>query len=202
MKIGIDIDGVLNNMHEFIIEYGTKLCNELGKYKIENINAQWSTEIFLWSNEVAHELWNKFGNELYVKSSARKFASEVIKKLKDENNEIFIITARKNNDEWFPPELRENTEEVTIKWLEENEIIYDKIFFDSKDKAKVCRELGIDIMIEDDPKNIDMLTETTNVLIFDTLYNRLDKYKEVTRAYSWYDIYNVLQVLTYNEVEQ
>lgn len=192
MKIGIDIDGVLNNMHDFIIEYGTKLCNELGKYKIENINAQWSTEIFLWSNEVAHELWNKFGNELYVKSSTRKFASEVIKKLKDENNEIFIITARKNNDEWFPPELRENTEEVTIKWLEENEIIYDKICFDSKDKAKVCRELGIDIMIEDDPKNIDMLTETTNVLIFDTLYNRLDKYKEVTRAYSWYDVYNKL----------
>ncbi len=196
MKIGIDIDGVLNDMHRFIIEYGTKFCNELGKYKIEDSNAQWSTEMFLWSNEIAHEFWDKYGDELYLKSSARKFASEIIKKLKENNNEIYIITARKNNDEWFPPELRANTEDVTIKWLKKNEIIYDKICFNSKDKAKVCRELGIDIMIEDDPKNIDMLIDTTNVFIFDTSYNRLDKYKNVTRVYSWYDIYNTLQVLT------
>ncbi len=196
MKIGIDIDGVLNDMHRFVIEYGAKFCNELGKYKIEDSDAQWSTEVFLWSNEIAHEFWDKYGAELYLKSSAKKFASEVIKKLKANNNEIYIITARKNNDEWFPPELRANTEDVTIKWLKKNEIIYDKICFNSKDKAKVCRELGIDIMIEDDPKNIDMLIDTTNVFIFDTSYNRLDKYKNVTRVYSWYDVYNTLQVLT------
>jgi len=202
MKIGIDIDGVLNNMHDFIIDYGTKLCNDLGNYKVEEINAKWSTGIFLWSNDVAHELWNKYGKELYVKAPAKKFASEVIKKLKEYNNEIYIITARKKNDEWFPIELREKTEEITIKWLEENEIIYDKICFDSKDKVKICKELGIDIMIEDDPENIDVLIETTNVFIFDTPYNRLEKYKDVKRVYSWYDIYSVLQVLVYNEVKQ
>ena len=192
MKIGIDIDGVLNNMHEFIIEYGTKLCNELGKYKLENINAQYSTEIFLWSDEVAHKLWDKFGYELYVRSSPRTFASEVIKKLKKDNNEIYIITARHNNDDWFPPELRQNVEDITIKWLNENEVIYDKICFTSNDKAKVCQELGIDIMIEDTPENIDMLLDVTNVFIFDTPYNRFDKYKDVTRVCSWYDVYNKL----------
>ncbi|MBO5141686.1 MAG: hypothetical protein J6C46_01580 [Clostridia bacterium] len=189
MIIGIDIDGVLNYMHEFIIEYGSKICNESGKYKIENINAQWSTEIFSWPNEMAHELWDKYGEELYVKSTARSFASEVIKKLKEQNNEIYIITARRNNDDWFPPTLRENAEMVTVNWLNENKIIYDKIYFDSKDKSKVCRELGVDIMIEDDPKNIDMLLDTTKLLIYDTVYNRLDKYKEMERAYSWYDVY-------------
>lgn len=192
MKIGIDIDGVLNNMHDFIIEYGTKLCNDIGKYKIENINGQWSTDIFLWSNEEAHELWDRYGEELYVKASAKEAAAEVIRKLKDNNNEIYIITARKNNDEWLPNKLRENTEEVTIKWLKKNGIVYDKICFDSKDKAKVCEELDIDIMIEDDPHNIDMLLNATKVFIFDTLYNRFDKYKDVIRVYSWYEIYNIL----------
>ena len=41
MKIGIDIDGVLNSQYNFCIDYGTKFCNEIGKYdeeckKIEN----------------------------------------------------------------------------------------------------------------------------------------------------------------------
>ncbi len=33
MRIGIDIDGVLNSQYNFCIEYGTKFCNELGKFK-------------------------------------------------------------------------------------------------------------------------------------------------------------------------
>ena len=39
MKIGIDIDGVLNSQYNFCIDYGTKFCNEIGKYKLENVNA-------------------------------------------------------------------------------------------------------------------------------------------------------------------
>lgn len=192
MKIGIDIDGVLNNIHDFVIEYGTKLCSEYEEYKIENINEQWSTEIFSWPKEMAHELWNRFGSGFYEETPVRNFASEVIKKLKDNNNDIYIITARKNNDEWFPPELRANVEEITIKWLEKNGIIYDKICFNSEDKSKVCKELDIDVMIEDDPKNIDMLVKNTKVFIFDTLYNRHNNYKEAIRVYSWYDVYNKL----------
>lgn len=33
MRIGIDIDEVLNSQYNFCIEYGTKFCNEIGKYK-------------------------------------------------------------------------------------------------------------------------------------------------------------------------
>ena len=29
MRIGIDIDGVLNSQYKFCIDYGTKFCNEL-----------------------------------------------------------------------------------------------------------------------------------------------------------------------------
>ena len=38
MKIGIDIDGVLNSQYNFCLDYGTKFCNEIGKYKLENVN--------------------------------------------------------------------------------------------------------------------------------------------------------------------
>lgn len=48
MNIEIDIHGVLNSQYNFCIYYGTKFCNELGKYRLENINAIDTTDMFLW----------------------------------------------------------------------------------------------------------------------------------------------------------
>jgi len=199
LKIGIDIDGVLNDRYAFLIEYGTKFCSELGKYKLENVNAQNSTEMFLWSEDIAHEFWDKYGIEHLDYEPVRKFASEVIKKLKAYGNEIYIITARVNNDEWFPKSVRGQAQELTVNWLKKNKIVYDEIYFDAKDKAKVCQEIGIEIMIEDDPKNIEKLTDVTNVFIFDTPYNRMEKYQDITRVYSWYDVYNVINTRNITE---
>ena len=52
---------------------------------------------------------------------------------------------------------------------------------------------NIDIMIEDDPKNIDSLIESISTIIFDNPYNRLDKYNEVDRANNWNDIYDMVR---------
>lgn len=46
MKIGIDIDGVLNSHYDFCLTYGSKYCNEIGKYQIEDINAFDTTDMF------------------------------------------------------------------------------------------------------------------------------------------------------------
>ena len=189
MNIEIDIHGVLNSQYNFCIYYGTKFCNELGKYRLENINAIDTTDMFLWEEDIAHKFWNTYREDLVVKSPTKKYASEVINKLKNEGNLIYIITARKNNDEWFPDFLKEDVEEITKKWLKENKIYYDEIAFDVKDKGKYCKNNNIDIMIEDDPNNLRKLIGNTNVIIFDYPYNRNVEFTDLTRAYSWYDIY-------------
>ncbi len=189
MRIGIDIDGVLNSQYKFCIDYGTKFCNELGKYKLENINAIDTTDMFLWDEGIAHQFWNTYREVLVVKLPPKKYASEVINKLKNEGNLIYIITARKNNDEWFPDFLKEDVEGITKKWLKENKIYYDEIVFDVKDKGKYCKNNNIDIMIEDDPNNLRKLIGNTDVIIFDYPYNRNIEFTDLTRAYSWYDIY-------------
>lgn len=189
MKIGIDIDGVLNSQYNFCIEYGSKFCNELGTYKIENINALDTTDMFLWSEEIAHQFWDKYREDLVSIIPAKPFAAEVINRLKNENNEIYIITARKNNDEWFPKKIQHKVEDVTKHWLLDNNISYDKINFDVKNKGEFCRNNNIDFMIEDDPKNLRTLIGNTNVIIFDYPYNRNIEFNNVLRAYSWYDIY-------------
>lgn len=192
MKIGIDIDGVLNSQYNFCIDYGTKFCHELGKYKLENINVIDTTDMFLWDETTAHEFWNKYREDLVTYLPAKVYASEVIKKLRDEGNEIIIITARKNNDEWFPESIRSDVEGLTKRWLKENNIIYDKIFFNVRDKGELSRKENVDVMIDDDPINIRKLVGNTEVIIFDYPYNRSDEFKELNRAYSWYDIYRII----------
>ena len=145
--------------------------------------------MFEWSDEVAHEFWNKYRKVLVIDLPAKRFSSEVIKNLKQEGNKIYIITARKNDDEWFPKELRNNIEQLTKDWLKNNNIYYDEIAFDVKDKGTYCLSQSIDIMIEDDPVNLDRLIGNTNIIVFDYPYNCDYKFKDLTRAFSWYDIY-------------
>lgn len=193
MRIGIDIDGVLNSQYNFCIDYGTKFCNEIGKFKIENINVIDTTDMFLWGEDIAHQFWNKYRKELVITLPSKKHASEVIKKLKENGNEIFIITARKNNDEWFPDDLKNDVENITKKWLDENHIYYDDISFGVKDKGLYCKQNNINYMIEDDPNNIRKLIGNTNIIIFDYPYNRNNEFKNITRAFSWYDIYSKIK---------
>lgn len=88
MRIGVDIDAVLNSQYNFCIDYGTKFCNELGEYKLENIDVINTTDMFLWREDIAHQFWNKYREDLVDKLPTKKYASEVINKLKDEGNLI------------------------------------------------------------------------------------------------------------------
>lgn len=193
MRIGIDIDGVLNSHYEFCIDYGTKFCDELGKFKLENINVIDTTDMFSWGEDIAHKFWNKYRKELVITLPAKKYAAEVIKRLKEEDNMIYIITARKNNDEWFPEDIKNDVEVITKKWLNENEIYFDEIIFDVRDKGIYCKENNIDFMVEDDPNNIKKLIGNTNVIIFDNPYNRNKEFNKITRAYSWYDVFKKIK---------
>ena len=51
-------------------------------------------EIFNVDEKAEDEFWEKYLYEYAKNEPARKFASEVINKLKDEGKEIYIITAR------------------------------------------------------------------------------------------------------------
>ena len=45
-------------------------------------------------------------------------------------------------------------------------------------------------MIEDSPSTIEAINKIVKVLCYDNRYNRDLKLDNVTRVYSWYDIYN------------
>ena len=188
MNIGIDIDGVLQNVGDFIFDYGSKYCF----YKNINFNINDSEynekDIFGISSKEAEEFWKTYLVQYVTSYQPRDFAVEVIKKLKENNNNIYIITAR--NEYGLPDDEEGNMQKLTKEWIKKNKIYYDELIFTSEDKRKVCKENKIDIMIEDSPTNVKELSEIIKVFCYDNPYNRGIEGKNITRVYSWYDILN------------
>lgn len=200
MRIGIDIDGVLTNIEQFSVDYLSKYCVENNiSYNINfsNYNIAKSFNI---SEDKADEFWKEYIMYYATYEKARNFSSEVITKLKEEGHEIYIITARwltNRNDEMG------NVMRKTVKsWLKENNIPYDKLVFSKESKEKKTNEIleyNIDIMIEDNPNNINDLSNIIPVICYHAGYNQECIGKNIIRCYSWYDIYNKIHKLTINK---
>ena len=185
MKIGIDIDGVLTDVCKYIIDEASRYYYLNGKKRIKNVKAYYSTDIFEIQDD--SDFWDGILFEYAINEPPRKYASEVIKKLKEEGNEIYIITAR-ISDINLGEDVRERMKKVVEVWLEKHGIVYDKIIYSNK-KLDSCIENNVNIMIEDKPKNILSIATTIPVLCYDSYYNEDIKESNVYRVYSWYDIY-------------
>ena len=191
MRIGIDIDGVLTDVGQFALDYISKYCVENNiEYKI-NVSNYSHAKTFNISGKQEYDFWSEYLEFYAINEKARPFSSEVIKKLKADGHEIYIVTARwlTNRDD----EAGENMRELVKNWLVENKIVYDKLIFskaNNEQKAQEMLDYQIDLMIEDNPENINELSSIVPIICFDTHYNKQCEGENITRCYSWYDIYN------------
>ena len=187
MNIGIDIDGVIADIEPYVFECGAKLLYEKGR-SLENINKErYETyEIYGWDRHDEHEFWDRYMIEYYKNAPTRIYAAEIIRKLKEQGHNIYIITARGISEK----DIYSYLKDITKEWLKENEIYYDELFFE-KDKKKIIQEYNIDLMIEDYAENIKKLENDCDILVFDCIYN-----KEITnhkRVNSWYEILYLIE---------
>lgn len=189
MRIGIDIDGVLTDEHRYIIDNGTKFFAERAiKYKVHS-DIYDSKELFEVTQEQYNEFWENNIFEYSKNSLIRPFASEIITKLKDDN-EIYIITSRLFTT--YENEYKEKMQNIVKNWLDKNNIYYNEIIF-TDEKADVCKKNNIDVMIEDKPENILAISNEIPVICFDHKYNENLYNNNIYRAYSWYDIYTIIR---------
>ena len=200
MRIGIDIDGVLTDIEQFVIDYISKYCVENNiEYSIGDSNYDYS-KTFNISEDQENDFWNTYLEYYAINEKARPFAPEIIKKLKKEGHEIYIITARWLTDR--DDNIGNKMREIVTNWLYENEISYDKLIFSKSSNERKSQEIfehKIDLMIEDNPNNINELASLVPVICYNADYNKNCTGSKIIRCYSWYDIYAKIQNMTRNE---
>ena len=197
MKIGIDIDGVLTNMDSYMIDRGTKYF--FGKnIFIKDASCYEIADVFGIDEETADDFWYSHIEEYFCNTDIKYGAKEAIDILKNNGNQIYIITSRSRQGTVI---TEEEAHEITKKWLKENEVYYDEIYFTEPGigKRNVCEKLGIDIMIDDYVENILEVSKVSKCIIFDAMYNR--EFKEtdnIKRCYSWYDLLHKINLFNKN----
>lgn len=191
MNIGIDIDGVLVDDDTYRLDTMAKYCFE---NKLPNLDNPYKYEDKCnWSKEIEEDYRQKYYYEYLKNAPVKAFAPEVIEKLHNEGNKIIIVTGRYKTQE--NSNTGEKMRKYTSDWLSKNNIIYDEICYAYCPKLKEIKEKNIDIMIEDSPETISKIVEITKVLCFDNRYNRDLICNNMTRVFSWYDIYRKINNL-------
>ncbi len=209
MKIGIDIDNVISNFNEVLLNEFLNHDKELRNTGIINNDVYITRGMFDWSKEELDEFYYNNIERIAESLDVLENAPEYIRKLKEEENEIYIISGRDNGEYSDPYKM-------TFDWLNKYNIVYDKLIlsnaYNSLEKAKICLENDIDIMIDDSTR---ILLEVDNrgitALLMDTPYNR--KENGLKRVHNWKEIYEfitsfknkkvnvILDTDTYNECD-
>lgn len=115
-------------------------------------------------------------------------ANKVLKKLKEEGNEIYFITARLTNINNC------NTEEITKNTLKESNIEYDKLIINASDKLKVCEDEGIELFVEDSYDTCKELAENgIKSILMTTKMNQKIEAGNIPRVHNWDEVYEQIK---------
>ncbi|MBS6253079.1 MAG: hypothetical protein KH434_07660, partial [Clostridium sp.] len=107
MKIGIDIDNVISNFNDELLKEYLKHDKELRNTGIINENVFIRYGMFDWTEKEETEFYKNNIERIATKLKPLNRASETIKKLKEDGNEIIIISGRNNGEYNNPYKLTE-----------------------------------------------------------------------------------------------
>ena len=181
LNICIDIDGTITDPYFWL--------NAANKYFKKNISIEEVTQyrvdkVMGVTRDEYMDFYNKNKFELHSgKEPLRKDVKRIIKKLINTNN-IYFVTAREKD-----------LEILTYHYLNKHNIPYDDVFvLGTSYKVDTAIDLKCDVFIEDCYENALQLSDSGfKTLLIDTNYNRFPLNKNITRVFSWNDIYNILE---------
>ena len=192
MNIGIDIDDTISDTYATLFEYAQKYTVEELKRepiinKCDSTNHFYIVYMHNWSKQEAIKFWDKYYAEILKKVNIKTFASDYIKKLKNQGHKINLITARweMNNSD---------VRGITIQWLKDNNIEYDNFFMNADDKLKLVKENDIDIFIDDSFDNCKKIAynSKSKAFLMDSRINGSLQDDKIKRVYSWSQIYYLI----------
>lgn len=174
MKIGVDIDGVIVDTirlcsKEFSKHFGYDITCEDITCRFEQI-------------EGGQEFINQNLEYLFCSLPPYEDAVEALNYLHKEH-EIYFVSSR-----------RDFTYDKTIDWFEKHGILPRKLYLTGgKPKVQCCKELGIEVFIEDSTAYAsDIIESGIPVIIFKTEYNQALKNDMFIYCDNWKEIVNTI----------
>ena len=191
MIIGIDIDDTLTDIRDEVgaeaLKYAKSLNKEIDEKKVvwdKNNNGSSFKERY---NLNYDELLYFFGNiqeKITKKAKPREDVVEVLKNLRKDGHKIYIVTARDS-------EFHHDLYGLSKTWLDKNNIEYDKLIVDARDKAKVCKEQNVDL--DDKLSNCQGVSNEGITTIRITNYT--DPHQNIINKKNWKEIYEYIKQL-------
>mgnify|MGYP004510680237 FL=1 len=187
MRIGVDIDGVLNDIGQWHYSCGFKFCIDNHIQRGFHPHEYMIEKQFELTDEENYKFWREYIFDLMVSIPTRPYAGNILKILKEMGHEIVILTARDNR--YLTNQYANTMNFYVEEWLHKNNIPYDEIVAGPGKKKDKCIKHKLDIMIEDKASNVFEISDVIPVLCFDAPYNLGIVKNNVHRVYSWYQIY-------------
>ena len=188
MKIGIDLDGVVIDSettfrtYEEIFDIDVLKGNNLINKEEPKFQARYN-----WTNEQEKEFIEKYFMTVSKESNLMSGFIGTYNLLKEQGHEFVVITARGG----FIKEMKDDA----IRLLEENNIKFDKYYWNVEDKLEICKKEKLDLMIDDDWKIIKRLADNkVKALYFrDTNLMKLEESNYIKEVNNWGDIYRYIK---------
>ena len=188
MKIGIDLDGVVIDSettfrtYEEIFDIDILKGNNLINKEEPKFQARYN-----WTNEQEKEFIKKYFLKVSKESNLMPGVIGIYNLLKEQGHEFVVITARGG----FVKEMKDDA----IRLLEENNIKFDKYYWEVEDKLEICRNEKVDIMIDDDWKIIKRLADNEMKTLYfrDTNLMKLKENEYIKEVNNWGEIYRYIR---------
>ena len=202
MRIGIDIDDTITNIKDKLTNAALKYAKSLNKnvqnidYNIVDIynNGNIYQKLFNFNYEELKYFLGTIQEEITDNAIPRENCVEVINKLHNDGNEIYIITARDK-------EFHEDPYLQSKEFLDKNSIYYDKLIVNARNKAMACIENNIDLLIDD---SISNCLNSDNFGI-DTITIGNKNNRGIKNVDNWEEIYdyiknnNIVKIIEYQD---
>jgi len=186
MIIGVDLDDVLADFVPVFLTFHNKKHNKsVEKKDVFDYSLQ---KIFNYTrNEVLESLEEFYKSVDFTKIIPVEFSVDGVETLR-RKHELYVITSRldivkKESERWIDfyfPDIF-------------SDIVFSGDYLGNyKRKAEICKDLGVDVMIEDSLRySMTCAQNCKNVLLFDQPWNQCNDEElpgNVSRIYSWIEI--------------
>ena len=186
LKIGIDLDGVVFDSEAAFRTYEEIFDIEQNQNNLVDRSEPKMKDRYNWTVEQQQKFSELF-LEVSQGSSLMAGFKKVYSLLRNMDIQFIVITARGVNSQTF---MIDDAKRI----LSENGILFDKYYWCQHDKLDVCKKENIDIMIDDDYKIIERISnEKIRTLYFrDVNLKKLEENEFVKEVNNWGDIYRII----------